>query len=467
MRAVDTATVDSTVRAGFFDMARRVSPGRYAPGVANPPHVVIVGGGFGGLAAAKALRRAPVRITLIDKRNHHLFQPLLYQVATAGLVGANIAQPIRRILRRQKNVTVLLEEVTQVDPAAREMRLTDRSRLAYDYAILATGVGHSYFGHPEWEEHAPGLKTLEDALEVRRRVLLAYERAEAESDPAKRAAWLTFAVIGAGPTGAETAGALAEIARHTMAGDFRRFDPKDARILLLEGADRVLLTYAQSLSDKARRQLENLGVEVRLGARVEAVDSRGVTIEGNGGAADERIETQTVVWAAGVAASPLGASLGAPLDRAGRVEVTPTLEVPGHDGTFVVGDLAHLEQDGRPVPGVAPAAMQQGWHAAACIRRRLAGRAPQPFRYKDRGSMATIGRKSAVAEIGGLKLSGLPAWLAWLSIHIFFLIGFRNRFVVLFEWAWSYLTYQRSARLILEETGPDPHPPVEASASSR
>ncbi|MDH3745183.1 MAG: NAD(P)/FAD-dependent oxidoreductase [Acidobacteriota bacterium] len=425
----------------------------YARFVTEQPHVVIIGGGFAGLSAAKALKRAPVRITLIDKRNHHLFQPLLYQVATAGLAGVDIAQPIRRILRRQQNVTVLLEEVEAVDPEKHELALADGNRIAYDYAIIATGVSHFYFGHPEWERHAPGLKTLEDALEIRRRVLIAYERAEAETDPLRRAEWLTFAVIGGGPTGAETAGALAEIARRAMAGDFRHFDPGHARILLLEGADRVLLSYPEALSEKARQQLETLGVEVLLGARVKAIDERGLTIEGPAGTADERLEARTIIWAAGIAASALGASLGAPTDRAGRVEVDPSLAIPQCRETFVVGDLAHIEQDGDLVPGVAPAAIQQGQHAATNILRLMAGKESAPFRYKNRGSMATIGRKSAVAVVGKLELSGLFAWLAWLTIHIFFLIGFRNRFVVLFEWAWSYLTYQRSARLILEEAG--------------
>ena len=417
------------------------------------PHVVILGGGFGGLAAARTLGGAPVRVTLVDRSNHHLFQPLLYQVATALLPAPDIAAPLRNLLSSYENVRVLLAEAQRIDVDKRLVVLDHGEALTYDFLIVATGLKHDYLGHPEWERHAPGLKTLEDALEIRRRVLIAYERAEAETDPLRRAEWLTFAVIGGGPTGAETAGALAEIARRAMAGDFRHFDPGHARILLLEGADRVLLSYPEALSEKARQQLETLGVEVLLGARVKAIDERGLTIEGPAGTADERLEARTIIWAAGIAASALGASLGAPTDRAGRVEVDPSLAIPQCRETFVVGDLAHIEQDGDLVPGVAPAAIQQGQHAATNILRLMAGKESAPFRYKNRGSMATIGRKSAVAVVGKLELSGLFAWLAWLTIHIFFLIGFRNRFVVLFEWAWSYLTYQRSARLILEEAG--------------
>jgi NADH dehydrogenase len=412
------------------------------------PHIVIVGGGFGGLYAARALRKAPVRVTVIDRRNHHLFQPLLYQVATCGLSAIDIAEPIRKILRKQKNTTVLLGEVQAVEPEAKRLRLAGGDTVAYDHLILAVGATHSYFGNDQWERHAPGLKQIEDALEIRRRVLLAYERAERTEDPEERRAWLTFVVIGAGPTGAELAGALAELSRHTLVRDFRNFDPKDARILLLEGMDRVLPPYPVESSHQAQEQLRKLGVEVRTGTRVTGIDDHGVQV------GDERIPAHTVLWAAGVAASPLGRSLGDPealLDRAGRVRVKADLTVPNHPEIHCVGDMVSLEQDGKPVPGVAPAAIQMGLHAADNIRRTVAGKASQPFRYKDKGSMATLGRKAAVAVLGKLHLQGLPAWLAWLLVHIFFLIGFRNRFVVLFEWALNYFAYRRSARLILHE----------------
>ncbi len=416
------------------------------------PHLVIIGGGFGGLYAAKALAGAPLEITLVDRRNHHLFQPLLYQVATAGLGAVEIAAPIRKVLRHQRNVTVLMAEAERIDAQGRRVLLAGGRELAYDYLIVATGAGHSYFGHDDWAAHAPGLKTLEDALEIRRRILLAYERAEAARDDAERRAWITFVVVGGGPTGAELAGALSEIARHTLTRDFRRFRPRDARVLLLEGTDRILPAYPEELSAKAAAQLVHLGVEVHTGELVTAVDRTGVEVGG------ERIAARTVLWAAGVAASPLAATLGAELDRAGRVLVAPDLSLPGHPELFVIGDLAAFEQDGGQLPGVAPVAIQGGRHAADAILRALEGRPSRPFRYRDRGSMATLGRKAAVAVLGRLRLSGLPAWLAWLFVHIFFLIGFRNRFVVLFEWAWSYLTYQRSARLILDR-GEDGEPP--------
>ncbi len=409
---------------------------------AERPHVVIVGGGFGGLSAARALAGAAVDITLVDRRNHHVFQPLLYQVATAGLSAPDIAAPIRRILWRQPNVTVLLGEAVSVDVAAKRLVL-DEGALAYDFLVLAAGATHSYFGHDDWQRHAPGLKTIEDALDIRRRILLAFEEAEREDDADRRRAWLTFVVIGAGPTGVELAGAVAEIARHTLAGEFRRIDPRAARIVLLEGAERVLPPYPPELSQKAARQLESLGVQVRTRSLVTAVDADGVWL------GEEHLEARTVLWAAGVAASPLGRSLGAPLDRAGRVQVEPDLTIAGHPEVFVVGDLASLAQHGRPIPGVAPAANQMGRHAARNILRTLRGQPGESFRYVDKGSLATIGRRAAVADFGRLKLSGFPAWIAWLGIHILFLIGFRNRFVVMFEWAWAYLTYQRSARLIL------------------
>jgi NADH dehydrogenase len=405
------------------------------------PRVVILGGGFGGLNAARALRRAPAEILLLDRQNHHLFQPLLYQVATAALNPSDIATPIRRILRHQENVEVQLAEALAIDPAARKVVLAD-GEVSYDFLIVATGATHSYFGHDEWAEHAPGLKSIEDALEIRRRVLFAFEAAERETDPARRRAWLTFVVVGGGPTGVELAGALSEIARHALALDFRRIDPAQAHVILMEGAPRVLPVYVEELSEKARQQLIGLGVDVRTGQQVSVVNEEGVKV----GAA--RIEARTVLWAAGVAASPLARSLGVPLDRAGRVRVEPDLTVPGHREISVIGDLTSLEQDGRPIPGVAPAAIQEGLHAARNIVRSLQGKPPQRFRYKDKGSLATIGRAAGIADLHWVRLSGLLAWLAWLFIHILFLIGFRNRFVVLFEWAWSYVTYDRGARLI-------------------
>ena len=413
------------------------------------PRVVIVGGGFAGLQAAHVLRRAPVDVTLLDRRNHHVFQPLLYQVATAGLSAPEIAAPLRRVLRRQANAVVLMAEVVSVDVARRMVVLAD-GETPYDYLILATGATHSYFGHDEWARYAPGLKSIEDALEIRRRLFVAFERAERETDAAVRRVWLTFVVVGAGPTGVELAGTVAEIARHTLSNEFRRIDPSRARVVLLEGTDRVLPPYPPDLSEKARRQLEDLGVEVRSGALVTDVDGHGVCI------GPERIESRTVLWAAGVAASPVGRSLGAPVDRAGRVKVESDLSLPGHREVFVAGDLAAFEQNGRPVPGVAPAAMQMGRHAARNVLRSVAGQPLAPFRYVDKGSLATIGRRAAVADFGRFKLWGLPAWLAWLGIHIFFLIGFRNRLVVLMDWAWAYFSYQRTARLILFESATAP-----------
>jgi len=411
--------------------------------------VVIVGGGFGGLYAAKALRRAPVRVTIVDRTNHHVFQPLLYQVATAGLSAIDIGEPIRRILRRQSNATVLLADVTRIDADGRRVHLATGGSLEYDYLIVAAGATHSYFGHDDWAQHAPGLNTIEDALEIRRRILLAFERAELADDPAEGTRLLTFAILGAGPTGAELAGAIAELARHALKADFRRISPDDAHIVLVEGGDRVLPAYPDSLSAKAQRQLERLGVEVRTGEMVTGIDARGVdTSQG-------RIDAATVLWAAGVTAAPLGASLGVPLDPSGRVLVEPDLTLPEHPEVSVVGDLAAVTQDGAPVPGVAPAAMQMGRHAARTIERALDGLTPEPFRYVDRGSMATLGRSSAIATIRGLRLSGFPAWAAWLLVHIVFLIGFRNRIVVLFEWAKAYLTYGRSARLILFQESED------------
>jgi NADH dehydrogenase len=409
--------------------------------------VVILGCGFGGLFAARALRNAPVEVTVLDRTNHHLFQPLLYQVATAGLAAPAVAEPIRRILASQKNATVLYGEAQRVDLAARMVVLEDGEELPYDRLILATGARDSYFGHDDWAPHAPGLKTLEDAFDIRRRVLLAFEHAERETDPAKRAAWLTFVVIGAGATGVEMAGTLAEIARHTLKGEFRRFDPRNARIVLVEGTDRVLPPYTPDLSEKARRQLERLGVTVWLGRRVTGIDEGGVQLGG------ERLEARTVIWCAGVTASPIGATLGVPLDRAGRVIVEPDLSVPGHPEVQVVGDLAQVAAHQPPVPGVAPAAKQMGRHAARNILAALAGRPAQPFRYRDYGQLATIGRSAAVAMFGKVHIWGWLAWVAWLTAHIYFLIGFRNRLVVLIDWAWAYWTFERSARIVIGPGG--------------
>ncbi len=408
------------------------------------PHVVVIGGGFGGLTAAQALRRAPVNVTLIDRRNHHLFQPLLYQVATAGLAAPAIAAPIRQILAAQENTTVLYGEAARVDVARRTVVLEDGGEIAYDHLIVGTGSTHSYFGRDDWAAHAPGLKTLDDAFELRRRILLAFERAEREQDPARRNAWLTFVVVGAGATGVEMAGTLAEIARHTLRGEFRRFDPRNARVVLIEGGERVLPAYPPDLSEKARLQLERLGVSVWLGRQVSGVDADGVRVS------DERLVAKTVIWAAGVAASPLGATLGASLDRTGRVIVEPDLTLPGHPEISVIGDLAALPWHTPSVPGTAPPAKQMGRRAAKNIHLRLRGRPVKPFRYRDYGSLATIGRSKAVALLGRMKLSGYPAWLMWLSAHIFFLIGFRNRIMVLIDWAWAYWTFERSARIIAE-----------------
>jgi NADH dehydrogenase len=408
--------------------------------------VVIVGGGFAGLYTARNLKDVECRITLVDRRNYHLFQPLLYQVATAALNPADIAAPIRGILRGQKNLDVILGEVTGIDPKTRRIQLAD-GELTYDYLVLATGATHSYFNHPEWERDAPGLKTIEDALEIRRRVLYAFEAAEREADPVKQAEWLTFVVIGAGPTGAELAGALSEIARQTMVRDFRHIHPESARVILLEGKDRVLPPYPPDLSARAQEQLERLGVEVITSAIVTNVTAHEVRI------GERVIPTHTVLWAAGVQANPLGRSLGVPLDRAGRVIVEPDLTIPGHHNVFVLGDLASAKTPGGdPVPGVAPAAIQEGKHTALNLERAVAGQPLRAFRYNDKGSLATIGRAAAVADFGGnKKLSGFLAWVAWLAIHLFFLIGFRNRFLVMLQWGWAYFTRQRGARLITGE----------------
>jgi NADH:ubiquinone reductase (H+-translocating) len=417
--------------------------------VSSAPHVVIIGGGFGGMAAARTLKRAPVRLTMVDRRNHHLFQPLLYQVATAALNPADIASPIRRILRRQRNASVILGEASSIDTRRKIVQLLD-GEVAYDFLIVACGATHSYFGHDEWLEPAPGLKTLEDAVEIRRRVLVAYEAAEREVDPAEVANWMTFAIIGAGPTGVEMAGALAEISRRVLERDFRKIDPSKARIILIEAGPKVLPAMSPECSASARRQLERLGVEVITDSPVTAVDDRGVVHGGT------RLDSRTVIWAAGVAASPLGKTLGADvkLDRAGRVIVNQDLSVPGAEGVFVIGDLASIKSDGKPVPGLSPAAMQEGRHAAKNIVRLIRGEPTLPFHYRDKGTLATIGKAAAVADIAGMHLSGLIAWLMWLFVHIFFLIGFRNRFIVVVEWAWTYLRNDRGARLITGDVEP-------------
>ena len=410
-------------------------------------HVLVVGGGFAGLWAVRALASAPVRVTLLDRTNHHLFQPLLYQVATAGLSAPDIAAPLRHILRGQRNVTVLMAEAEAVEPAGNRVRLADGSAIVYDYLVLASGATHAYFGHDDWAPHAPGLKTLDDALAIRRRVLSAFEAAERESEADARAAWLSFVVIGGGPTGVELAGTLAEIARHTLRHEFRRSEPRFSQVHLVEAGPRVLGAMPESLSASARRQLEKLGVQVHTGEAVTAIDASGVRI------GEAHLAARTVLWAAGVAASPLARGLGVALDRAGRVPVAPDLSVPGYGNVFVAGDLAQVTRaDGRPVPGVAPAAKQMGRHAAQAIRARLAGEPARAFRYADYGNLATIGRMAAVVDLGRLRFSGLLAWWFWLSAHLFFLIGFRNRLVVLIEWAWSYFSYQRGARIILGDS---------------
>ncbi|MFG6413727.1 NAD(P)/FAD-dependent oxidoreductase [Roseateles sp. DC23W] len=426
------------------------------------PQVLIIGCGFGGLEAARALRAADVDITVIDRTNHHLFQPLLYQVATAGLSAPSIAAPTRHLFRAQRNVTTLLGEVVAIDAQSRTVTLKDGALLRWDHLIVAAGATHSYFGRDEWAPHAPGLKTLDDAFEIRRRVLMAFEMAEREDDPARRAALLQFVVVGGGPTGVELAGTFAEIARHTLPGEFRRIDPRQARVLLVEGNARVLQAMPERLSERAREQLTALGVEVKLNARVTGIDAEGLDLTTAAG--PERLLSRCIVWAAGVAASPLGRALadatGCTLDRAGRVVVEPDLSLAGHPNIQVIGDLASAQshapgKEPRPVPGVSPGAKQMGRCAAANILKRLRGQPTTPFRYSDYGNLATIGRHSAVVDLGTpagpLRFSGYLAWLFWLFAHVYFLIGFRNRFVVLMDWAWAYWTHDRHARVIAQK----------------
>jgi NADH:ubiquinone reductase (H+-translocating) len=413
--------------------------------------VVIVGGGFGGLYAAQALRRAPVEVTLIDKRNFHLFQPLLYQVATGGVSPGDIASPLRAVLSKQKNARVLLAEMVDIDPDRREIVLADDGRLSYDSLILATGASYHYFGNDQWADKAPGLKTLEDALEMRRRIFLAFEGAEKEPDPAKREAWLTFVVVGGGPTGVELAGALAELAHSTLVHDFHRIDTRQSRILLLEGLDRVLLDYLPELSAKARQSLERLGVTVQTGRLLQAIDGEQLRIKV--GDEQETLFAKTVLWAAGVRASAIGQLLArrlpVELDRMGRVMVAADMTLPGQPDIFVIGDLAHYQHGTeRPLPGVAPVAMQQGRYVARLIRDRLSGKETPPFRYWNKGNLAVIGRNAAVAEFGRFRFSGFLAWLIWLFVHIMYLIEFDNKVVVMFQWGWSYFTRRRGARLI-------------------
>jgi NADH dehydrogenase len=428
------------------------------------PHVVIVGGGFGGLAAAKALSKSPAHITLIDRSNHHLFQPLLYQVATSALAPGQIGSPIRNILRRQSNTTVILGEVTGLDIEKKCIFVdgADRSRVpvSYDFLVLATGVTHSYFGHDEFAAHAPGLKTLADAVAIRNKILQTFEQAEAEEDPSHHRDLLTFVLVGAGPTGVEMAGAIAVLIRNSLKSEFRRIDPTAARIVLLDMAPRVLGTFSEKLSAAARKRLEDLGVEVRLGHAVDQIDADGAIVGG------ERISSKTVIWTAGVAPSPAGKWLGVATDRAGRVRIQGDLSVPGHSEIFVVGDTASLDQDGRPLPGVAQVAMQQGRYAGKLIRRRIEGQpVPAPFRYFDKGNMAVVGKGFAVLQSAGFQVSGFAAWLAWAGVHLQFLAQSSLRVSVFVQWVWTYLTGQRGSRLIVNHHGSDPIKPRSESSS--
>jgi NADH:ubiquinone reductase (H+-translocating) len=414
------------------------------------PRVVIVGAGFGGLRAAKALSNAPVQVTVIDRQNHHLFQPLLYWVATAGLSPADICSPIRGILRNQKNVEVFMEEVTGVDMQGQRVLMGDRS-VPYDYLVLATGAHDNYFGHPEWEHSAPGLKSIVDATSIRRKILLAFEAAEIESDPEKVKALLTFVLVGAGPTGVEMAGAIAELAHKALVSDFRHIDTRMSRIILIEAGPRILPAFPESLTRKTQKKLISMGVEVRTGTPVTGLDEHGVVVDG------ERIDAATIIWGAGVSASSAGKWLGAEADRAGRVKVSSDLSVPEHPNVFVIGDTASFIQDGNPLPGVAQVAMQGGRYVASVISNRVKGKElNKPFYYHDKGNLATVGRSFAVVDFRKIRLTGFFAWLLWLAVHIYFLVGFRNRLIAIFQWAWTYFTYARGARLITFENEHEP-----------
>ena len=422
---------------------------------AKKSRVVIIGAGFGGLEAAKILACGNVQLTVIDRTNYHLFQPLLYQVATAALSPADIAAPVRGVLSECKNVEVMLAEVQSIEVDTKKVKLNDGNEVEYNYLIVATGARHSYFGHPEWEKLAPGLKSLEDAVEIRRRILMAFEYAEGASDEAARKAAMTFAIVGGGPTGVEMAGAIAEIARYTLAKDFRHIDPSQARVILIEGEPKVLAAYPEDLRDSAMKQLADLGVEVRAGVHATNLSEQGLQV------GDEFIPCRVKIWAAGNTASSVGKSLGIPVDRAGRVMVNNDLTIPNHPEVQVIGDLSNFpHQTGEPLPGVSPVAMQQGRHAARNILMMIDGDQPQRFWYFDKGSMATIGRNKAVADLKLVHLTGIPAWLAWLFVHIFFLIGFRNRFMVMFQWAWAYFSFNKGARLITRNFQSEQRPPT-------
>lgn len=439
----------------------------------NQPHVVIIGAGFGGLQATKALSDAPVRVTVIDRHNYHLFQPMLYQVATAGLSPDDISTPVREILRKQANTEVLMEEVTGIDVQEQRVQTAEQS-IPFDYLIIATGATNNYFGHEQWQQYAPGLKSLEDGIVVRNLVLGAFEAAERETDEEQRKALLTFVLVGGGPTGVELAGAIADLAHGSMKGNFRHIAPSSARIMLVEGESRIIPTFPASLTRKARQKLNKIGVEIRTGVHVESVDANSVMI------GDQRVETKNVIWTAGVKASPAGKWLGAEVDHDGRVKVESNLTVPGHSNIFVIGDTAFVTQNGKHLPGVAPVAIQEGSYAASVIKQQVARsedatkRVPTEFHYRDKGTMATVGRAFAIVDIGLLHFTGFLAWLTWLFVHLFFLIGFRNRFVVLFQYAWSYLTYQKGVRVILpcggsvdEEWGRLRRPSPDRSSSER
>ncbi len=436
--AQDTNITNETLNASPSKHVEKVQDGISAV----MPRVVIIGSGFGGLQAAKALRNAPVQVTVIDRNNHHLFQPLLYWVATAGLSPADICSPICQILRKQKNTEVILAEVTGIDVQEQKVLMHERS-LKYDYLIVATGAHDNYFGHTNWERLAPGLKSVVDATSIRRKILLAFEAAEIETDPEKVRKLLTFVLVGAGPTGVEMAGAIAELSRKTLVSDFRHIDPAMARIILIEAAPRILATFPESLARKTQRKLTRMGVEVKTNTLVSEIDEHGVVAGG------ERIDTNTIIWSAGVTASPAGLWLDTEVDRAGRVKVASDLSVPGHLNIFVIGDTASVIQDGKLLPGVAPVAMQEGRYVASKIVAHVTGKdEKKPFRYHDKGNLATVGRSYAIVDIGIIRLTGLIAWLMWLVVHIYYLVGFRNRFVALFQWAWTYFTYHRGARLI-------------------